>query len=30
MIGDVEAIDDAITTLKESRQVLKIMEGLQV
>ena len=29
MKGDVEAIDDAITALKENRLVLKIVERLQ-
>ena len=29
MIGNVEAIDGAITSLKENRLVLKIVEGLQ-
>ena len=29
MVGGVEAIDDAISSLKENELVLKIMEGLQ-
>ena len=29
MIGDVKAIDDAITALNQNRLVIKIVEGLK-